>query len=48
MKQIEQSFTANVNLNKSSAVAEMGNRLAIIDMGGKFGAVSPFGEMGPI
>jgi len=28
MEQIEQSFTANVRLNNSSAVAEMGDRLA--------------------
>jgi len=38
------------NTNKSSAVAEMGDRLATIDMGQKVGAaVPPFrgGELGP-
>jgi len=43
MKQIEQSFIANVKLNKCSAVAEIGDRLATVDMGRKWGAaVSPF------
>jgi len=37
MEQIEQSFIANVKLNKSSAVAEMNDRLATIDMGQKVG-----------
>jgi len=33
---------------KSSAVAEMGDRLATVDMGRKFGAVHFFeGELGP-
>ena len=36
-------------LEKSSAVAEMGDRLATIDMGRKLGRLSPFylGELGP-
>jgi len=38
----------NLRLNKSSAVAEVGHHLAIIDMGGKLGAVPSFlWEMGP-
>ena len=42
-------FTAHaVNCNnKSSAVAEMGDRLATIGMGQKLGGV-PLGELGPI
>ena len=36
-------------LNKNSAVAEMGDRLATIDMGRKVGAAVPLsvGELGP-
>jgi len=33
--------------NKSSAVAKMGDRLATIDMGRKFGGHAPLGEAGP-
>jgi len=38
-----------VYFNKCSAVAEMGNRLATIDMGQKLGGCVPFGEgeLGP-
>jgi len=33
--------------NKCSAVAEMGDRLATVDMGRKLGAVPLLGELGP-
>jgi len=40
-------MTAAAILNKYSAVAEMGDRLATIDMGGKLGAgYGPFGGAG--
>jgi len=35
------------NINKCSAVAETGGRLATIDMGRKLGAVPLLGELGP-
>ena len=42
------SYSSILN-TKSSAVAEMGNRLATIDMGQKVGAAVPLsvGELGP-
>jgi len=39
--------TVLVSLYKCSAVAEMGNRLATIDMGQKLGTVPLLGELGP-
>ena len=47
-----QVYAQRLKLNKSSAVAEMGDRLATIDMGRKVGVAvcAPFrgGQVGPI
>jgi len=37
----------HVNLYKSSAIAEMGDCLATIDMGQKLEELCPLGQMGP-
>jgi len=43
----QSSFTAFRSFNNSATVAEMGDRLAIIDMGRKLGALCPFlGDLG--